>query len=272
MYRNIPIYLLSASLALAQSPPPAFEVASVKSAIPGETGGRIQFLPGGTFRGSNVSLNYLIQQVYGMRDFQIVGDPRWLAIIADGHDARYEIQAKGKGIETEAQMKEMVKTLLAERFQLKLHKETRDLPVYALIPAKSGIKLQPTKETRGGGVAIMLRGWIQGSYVSMSELVFSLNRLADLPVIDKTNFTERFDFRLTFTPISAASETADTASNGVCPESFAEFQVRRGMPLLPASCPSLYTAVQEQLGLKLDEQKHPIEVLVINHIERPSAN
>jgi len=256
---RVKLFILAASVALAQAPAPVFEVASVKSAVPGTRGGQVQFLSGGRFVATNVALNFIIQQVYELRDFQIVGAPNMMALIADGYSARYEIQAKGDESATEAQVREMAKALLAERFQLKVHKETRDLPVYALIPAKGGIKLKTAakddKRPPGrGGIANMDRGWIQGSNVAIPALVLVLSRSMDRPVVDKTNFTEAFDFRLTWTPDS------DTSGDGSCPASFAAMQERLGPGPVPTNCPSIFTAVQEQMGLKLDPQKEPIEV------------
>jgi uncharacterized protein (TIGR03435 family) len=268
---RLPLCVLAASLAFGQSPAgPGFEVASVKPAVPGTLGGRVQFLPGGTFIGTNVALTFLIQQVYGLRDFQIVGAANWMSIIADGYSARYEIQGKGDPSATEAQVKEMVKALLAERFQLKVHNETRELPVYALIPAKTGVKLSVANDNgrpRGsGGIAYMVKGWIQGTNVAMPGLIRALSEMVDRPVVDKTNFSEAFDFRLTWTPDS------DPSTDPGCPASFAAMQERLKLKPEAWSCPSIFSAVQEQLGLKLDPQKDPIEVLVIDHVERPSPN
>jgi uncharacterized protein (TIGR03435 family) len=277
-------WVLAASLCVAQSSTPSFEVASVKAAPPGETGGRIQFLPGGRLVVANVALRYIIQSVYEIRDFQIVGDPRWMALIADGNSARYYIDAKGDESASEARVREMAKTLLAERFQLKAHKETRDLSVYALIPAKGGIKLTRTadngKRAPGrGGITALTKGWIQGTNVAMALLVQVLSQeMKDRPVVDETNFTEPFDFRLTWAADSAAP---DAASDSGCPASFAALQERLPAQLKqkrehPAigemSCPSIFTAVQEQLGLKLEPRKEAVEVLVIDYVERPSAN
>jgi uncharacterized protein (TIGR03435 family) len=270
MIIRLTLWTVAGAFALGQTP--AFEVASVRPATPGDTGAFVRFLPGGRFSAVNVPLNFLIQRTYQLRDFQIVGDPRWLAVIADGYAARYMIEAKGDPSAPEAQVQEMVKTLLADRFQLKVHKETRDLPVYALIPAKGGIKLQPAKDNgspRGrGGVASMLRGWIQGTRVPMASLVLALSQSMDRPVVDKTGFSDAFDFRLTWTPDSGA----DASTDGSCPSSFTAFQEQRGMKVETWNCPSIFTAVQDQLGLKLDPQKDPTEVLVIDHVERPSAN
>ncbi|HEY6344754.1 MAG TPA: TIGR03435 family protein [Bryobacteraceae bacterium] len=255
---------LLASLALAQTPPtaPAFEIASVKSSVPGTLGGRIQFLPGGRFRATNAPFKYLLQEVYQIRDFQIVGDRRWMSIIADGYNARYDIEANASDSTTEIQLREMVKALLADRFQLALHMETRELPVYALAPAKGGIKLRQSSASNApsgrGGIAFMVRGWIQGTNVAMPALVRALSELVDRPVVDRTNFTESFDFKLTFTPEDAGRDP-NTPWEGACPPGFAAFREQRGLKPEPESCPSIFTAVQEQLGLRLNPQRDPIE-------------
>jgi len=114
------------------------------------------------------------------------------------------------------------------------------------------------------------RGWIQGTNVSFPQFISALSESVDRPVIDKSGFNDAFDFRLTWTPDSATDAPAD----GSCPSSFAAFAEQRKMDVKPQSwsCPSIFTAVQDQLGLKLDARKEPIEVLVIDHAERPSSN
>lgn len=274
MRRAILTLFAAGGLLLAQ--PAAFEVASVKPAKPGDTGGGVRFLPGGVFRGVNVPLNFLILNIYGLRDFyQLVGDPQAMAVIADGANARYEIEAHADPSATEAQMREMVKALLADRFRLKVHNETRDLPVYALIPAKGGIKVKPAAGSGnsrfpGGAFVSMDRGWIQGNAVKMDTLLQVLTRNTDRPVIDKTGFADPFDFRLTWTPDTGAP--TDATGDGLCPASFAQGQQKLGLQPETWNCPSIFTAVQDQLGLKLDPQKAPVDVLVIDHVERPSAN
>src|SRR5688572_26732168 len=133
---------------------PTFEAVSVKRSVPGTTGGRVQFLPG-RFVGENVPLDFLLQQVYGVRDFQIVAPPELKAIIADSRDSRYQIQAKANDTATPEQVKEMVKMLLADRFGLRLHQEMRALPVYALVQARGGVK--GAREATGppGGVSLV---------------------------------------------------------------------------------------------------------------------
>src|SRR5688572_26757355 len=145
--------------ASAQTATPSFEVASVRRATPGETGGRVQFLPGGRFVAQNVALHFLLQQVYGVRDFQIVAEPKWQAIIADSRDSRYYIEGRGPESATREQLQEMAKTLLAERFGLKLRFEQRALPVYALVVAERGVKAaRPADGTPSGGIALMASG------------------------------------------------------------------------------------------------------------------
>jgi uncharacterized protein (TIGR03435 family) len=274
MVTRMTLWMVAGALALGQTP--AFEVASVKPATPGDTGAFVRFLPAGRFSADNVPLNYLLEQTYQLRDFQIVGDPRWMAIIADGYAARYMIEAKGDASADEAQVREMLKALLADRFALKVHKETRELPVYALIPAKTGIKLQGAKDNgrpRGsGGIGFMVRGWIQGNNVVLPSLISALSEVTDRPVVDKTGFSDAFDFRLTWTPDTGTGADAAAPTDGSCPSSFTTFQEQRGMKVEIWSCPSIFTAVQDQLGLKLDPQKDPTEVLVIDHVEHPSAN
>ena len=110
------------------------------------------------------------------------------------------------------------------------------------------------------------RGFLRGNNVTMPSLVETLRHQVDRPVIDKTGFQAAFDMVLTWTP-----EGSD-AKEGACPAEFATYRQQRGLAPGPMTCPSIFTAVQDQLGLRLDARKEPIEVLVVDHAERPSAN
>jgi uncharacterized protein (TIGR03435 family) len=272
MPRHLCVLLLIGSSLVAVSaqttPKPTFEVASIKRSIPGTTGGRVQFLPGGRFVGENVSLDFLLQQVYAIRDFQIVAAPEWRAIIADGRDSRYQFQARGDEAATPEQLREMVKALLADRFGLRLHWETRTVSLYALVPMKSGPKGARASDGRGGGVATMANGWLRGNGVTTSRLAEALSRHVDRPVIDRTNLDQVLDFDLTWTPISAVP-LADTGS--MCPATLLEMAQKLKWKV-NASCPSIFTAVQDQLGLRLDPQSGPIDVLVIDAIHAPTED
>jgi bla regulator protein blaR1 len=244
----------------AQAPAPTFEVASIKRAEPGIQGGRVRFLPGGRFSGENVYLEFVLQQVYGVRAFQIIAAPQWKAIIGDGRDQRYQIEAKGPESATEAQLKEMAKTLLADRFQLRVHKETRDLPVYALVVAKDGVKGARPNEGKRGGITLVLPGWIRGQRIAPGFLAETLSSYVDRPVLDRTNLTQLLDFDLTWTPQGTGSDVPG------CPLNFQDMAKRMKITL-PTGCPSLFTAVQEQLGLRLEPQQGPVEVLVIDSVQ-----
>ena len=254
----------------AQATKPTFEVASVRRAEPGTRGSRVQLLPGGRFIGENVPLDFILQQVYGVRDFQIIVEPKWRAIVVDGHAPRYQIQALApNGSATPEQLKEMVKTLLAERFALRLHMEVREVPIYALILAKGGIKRAHAVDGFGGGIASMLPGWIRGKGVTAESLAQALSRYVDRPVIDMTNVDRLFDFDLTWTPEAGA--TAGDLDPGGCPSSFREMAARFGWKL-NASCPSIFAAVEDQLGLTLDSRRAKVEVLVIDSVQPPTEN
>jgi uncharacterized protein (TIGR03435 family) len=244
-----------------------FEAASVKRSVPGTTGGRVQFLPG-RFIGENVPLDYLLQQLYGVRDFQIVAAPEWKAIIADGRESRYQMQGKADDTATPDQVKEMVKALLADRFGLRLHKEMRELPVYALVQARGGVK--GSREATGppGGIMLIANGWIRGRGVLPVTLIEVLSRSVDRPIVDRTGLTTVLDFNLTWTPLDATG-AGDSAT--LCPAAFQEMASRL-KETLPSNCPALFTALQEQLGLRLEAQQAPVEVLVIDAVHLPTEN
>jgi uncharacterized protein (TIGR03435 family) len=261
----IGLSLVTATTTTAQTL--TFEAASVRHSVPGTTGGQAQFLPG-RFIGENVSLDYLLQRVYDVRGFQIIAAPEWKAIIADGRDKRYQMQGKAPDTATPEQVKEMVKTLLAERFGLRLHWETRELPVYALVQARGGVK--GAREATGppGGIVLIANGWIRGRGVAVPHLVDVLSRSVDRPIVDRTGLTTVIDFNLTWTPLEVAGAGRSAT---LCPDDFQVMASRLKEPL-PSDCPALFTAVQEQLGLRLEGQQAPIDVLVIDAVHLPTEN
>ena len=291
-------FLAAAGLAVtaaAQGPPLSFEVSSVRRATPGETGGRVQFLPGGRFVAQNVALHFLLQQVYGMRDFQIVAEPPWQAIIADSRTSRYDIEGRGPESATREQLQEMAKTLLAERFGLKVRIEQRPLPVYALVVAGRGVRGARPADGKTGGIASMARGWMRGTGVTTASLARALTSHVDRPVVDRTKLDDQLlDFDLTWTPTdggaaatiggarvtraddvdaAAASAPAGSLPDGACPPSFQEMakQLNDGRARV-FTCPSIFTAVEEQLGLKLEAQNAPTDVLVVESVRLPAEN
>src|ERR1700682_101130 len=155
--------LASAPMAHTQDPPKQFEVASIKPADPNGHGVRIQMAPGGRMTANGVTVKFLIQQAYTVKDFQITGGPNWI-----GSD-RYDIstKAEGEGQITPEQLRVMMQGLLADRFKLTFHRETKEMPVYALVVGKNGPKMHETerapdgdREGRGGAQIRMSRGQI----------------------------------------------------------------------------------------------------------------
>jgi bla regulator protein BlaR1 len=240
------------------SKPPAFEVASIKPGDPSARGVRIQINPGGRFTAANVNLKFLIQYAYGVRDFQIAGAPGWA-----GSD-RYEISAKPEEGEnaTQDQLKLMMQTLLADRFQLTFHRETKELPVYALVVGKNGSKLQQAEAANRPELR-MGRGMMSAKGVSMEMLANQLAQQLGRSVIDRTGLKGQYDMKLEWTPDT--SEPRDPMKGDVRATPDAA-------PAPDAAGPSIFTAIQEQLGLKLEGQKGPVDILVIDHVEKPSAN
>ena len=260
---------------------PKFEVASIKPSQE-QRFMMVRALPGRLT--ATAPLRLLIQNAYTAQAFQIVGGPGWI------DSERFAIEAKAGGDASRAQIFLMLQSLLEDRFQLKIHRETRELPVYALVPARSGVKLPPPKEggcanlapealpdPNGGrmtppgqgqpalmpcgraGVMLAAGGArLGGGKVLMAEFIRMLSMVLGRPVMDRTGFTELFDARLEFQPD----------------------EVTEGLPAPPpgaaaasdSNYPSILSALQEQLGLRLETTKGPVEAIVIDHVERPTAN
>jgi uncharacterized protein (TIGR03435 family) len=247
------ICLLGAPQIRAQSAPetaPAIEVSTVKrSDYPGVLIG----LPGRTLTTRGTTLKDILQWAYNVHPRQVSGGPGWI------DSDKFDIVAKPEGgvfLDGE-QIKTMLRTLMADRFQLKLHHETKDLPVYALTIGKNGPKMKVRTDGDGGAPFSLLIGgprWPvrnapMGLMVSVLQMV-----VLDHPVLDKTGLTGNFDFDLVWTP-----DETQFGGRGA------------SMPGDP-NAPNIFTAIQEQLGLKLEAQKAQVDVLVIDSAEKPSEN
>ena len=255
--------IFAAAVAWGQSAAPlAFEVASVKQAAPSAAPGQRRAISIGADRVDfpNVTLWYCITYAYGMKSYQVFG-PSWL------RDARYEVAAKGPAGATREQLPGMMQTLLAERFKLHVHHETRELSGLVLLVGKNGRKLKEAAATSGdgaGGASIGMSASPTGERLdikgaSMATLATTLTGLLGRPVVDKTGLTGRYDFALEF----SRSETAGPGATGGYNEP----------PPLPPPPPgaepglSIYSVIQD-LGLRLDLQKLPLDVIVIDHAEK----
>jgi uncharacterized protein (TIGR03435 family) len=225
--------------AQAPTPPSSFEVASVRL-IPPSQGGMISVTPPGspTFTATNVNLEILIAMAYGVDSDNISG-PSWLG------SQQYDVTAKVEGNPrlTYEQLRAPLQKLLEERFQLAVHRETKEGSGYALVAAKSGPKL---RESKGDSPhAYIIKGGLRLQNVSLDSLAGSLTRPTGRPVVNETGIKGNFDITLDYAPEGATN----------------------------SEMPSLFTALQEQLGLQLVTRRVPIEVLVIDRVERvPSEN
>jgi uncharacterized protein (TIGR03435 family) len=266
---SIFVFPFLASAVLAQTikselPKPQFEVATVKPNKTGESGASIGPRPGGRLNGTNQTARNLIRNAFNLQPYQMIGGPDWMDsdrfdIVAKAADA--DLDEKGM-LPGPQQYMLRLQALLEDRFRMVTHWETRELPVYALIVAAEG-KLGPALRVHAGdcerariggtpptskcGTRTNLTatgGQVSGVGISMQTFARNLAGATGRNVIDKTGLVGGYDFELTFIP----DQSADT--NG----------------------PSLFTAVQEQLGLKLDAQRAPVEVLVIDRLERPTAD
>lgn len=227
--------------ALTLSAQSAFEVASVRLTPPGSTGNTYLSPPGAAaFTATNVTLDVLIEIAYGVDENQISKAPVWLG------SQHYDVSAKpeGPGGLAYAQMKKPLQQLLDRRFGLAVHRENKEVDGYALVIAKGGPKLSKSTEDSGRNKFILPNG-IRFDHTVIATFAAALARPTGRPVVDKTGLTGDFDIDLKYAPEKA----------------------------LDSSLPSIFTALQEQLGLKLESTKVPFEMLVIDHVNRvPTEN
>jgi bla regulator protein blaR1 len=238
--------LLSATLR-AQT----FNAASIKRSQPGNpNGSTFEYQRGGALRVRNGTLRGLIESAYDIRDFQIIGGPGWL------DTDRFDVLARSESDESQAPRPGDMKTtrlklqsLLADRFRLVVRHETRDVQEYVLGVDKDGAKLVAEKSATAPSSGIESTcGHMTGTGASMTNLTLYLSRQLRRPVVDATGLTEKYNFQLSWTPeLAPCSESSENA-------------------------PSLVTALREQLGLKLESAKGPVDVVVVDRAERPTED
>ena len=274
----LPVTLLALEVLYGQAaatPPaadavPKFEVSTIKPSTPGSDGRiRVMYTEDGISY-TGIPMLFLLREAFNVEDDRILGEPGSIK------SNRYDIEAKVDGADVPKldklnidQRKQMLLDLLIDRFNLKFHHESRQLPVYVLLVAKGGFKLKtqapeppgpdgksdPKQRLMGG------RGKIDAEGISVEALSHMLSQQVGHTVLDKTGLTGHYDFELVWTPDDAATPTARGGDASQANPNAAD-----------EVAPSLFTALQEQLGLKLESQKAPIDVVVIDHIEPPSAN
>ena len=201
----------------------------------------------GRFKAINATVSFLIQYAYGIKDFQLSGGPGWM------DSDKFDIDATGEKAD-DRQFPQMMRSLLTDRFQLKFHRDTRTLPVFDLVVTKDGPKFKHATDTevagtRGGG------GQITVSKGTLANLASLLSNILGRKVTDKTGLAGDYDMTLKWTPDDY--QPPPLKPNGPPPD---------------PNSPSIFTAVQEQLGLKLESSKGPVEVIVVDSVQKPSEN
>jgi uncharacterized protein (TIGR03435 family) len=243
-----------------------FEVASVKPSSSNDARTLLQVLPGGGLRTSGATVRFLVTLAYQVHSFQILDGPGWIG--SDRFDIVATVDRSKPGADEPAdptkltaaqlsniqnQMRPRLVALLAERFGLKVHREMREQPIYELVVTKGGPKIEVVAGNFGG--LHIARGQFVGEGSTVDMLSSALANQVERPVVDRTGLVGSFNFKLSWTPPDAA------IPNGPDPLSTPD-----------QTGPSIFTAVREQLGLELKATKGPAEVLIIDHVERPSAN
>ena len=263
--------LLTVAPAFAQQPRPksevptsptlTFETASIKINRSGDGRTSMRMLPGGHIEARNRTLQLLMQAAYAVQDFQIIGGPKWLT------STRFDITTRGGDRQvTQNDARAMLQTLLADRFKLAVHHETREFSVYALRLARDGRlgasmrrpdadcfvgRGAPPPPPQPGDSRPVVCGFTESAGdltargVDMPALAIELTEYTDRPVVDQTGLKGNFNLSLKWSPDASAAD---------------------------ANFPSIFTAVREQLGLKLERIKGPVNVLVIDRVEMPSED
>ncbi|HEY2470352.1 MAG TPA: TIGR03435 family protein [Terracidiphilus sp.] len=264
---------------------PKYDIASIKPYKADDGRVMMQITPDGISL-HGVPLRLMVQESLGVEQDRILGEPAWIS------SSRYDIEAKVEPEEAPKlkdlkmeQRNAMMLQLLVDRFNLKYHHEKRELPMYALVVAKSGLKMKPTKPDEdppqtdapksgdapkpGDGAPKMGRhmfmmnpGHLESTGASTDMLAHVLSRQLSRTVMNKTGLTGEYDFALDYTPDNMPMPVHGGPEGGPKPEGQSA----------DAGAPSLFTAVEEQLGLKLEATKAMVDVIVIDHIDMPSEN
>jgi uncharacterized protein (TIGR03435 family) len=250
---------------------PTFDVASVKPNHSDDEPASV-VLPGGRYTATNVTLRTLVRSAYGVHDNQLVGGPSWI------NSERFDVIAKAEGYTTPSAFRDqarlMLRPLLADRFKLVLRRERRDLPVYALVLAKSGRGFGPqfrrsdardcngvlkAMSTVAGaaepavplpcGAEIYRPGHLAARSMALSNFVLNMSRWTDRVVVDRTGLEGKFDWDLQWMPEDLTIDSAGA------PEG-----------------PSLFAALRDQAGFRLERQRSSVEVLVVEGAERPERD
>jgi len=266
---------------LDAAPSTVFEAASIKPQAPSSDGSirtMVQFPPNGRLTAAGATVKTLICVAYGLSDFQVLGGPNWIEedrydVLATPGSALEEQLQKMKSDDNTQAKRQMLQALLADRFKLILHHDTKELPIYGLVVAKSGSKLQETKPddanpdaanapahpTNKGRMRMSIDSGsieITATGMAMDGLARQLASQLHSTVQNNTGLKGIYDFTLRFTPDDAPMDASGGANAS----------------LADNGGTSIFAAVQDQLGLKLESKKGPVEIVVVDHVDKPSDN
>jgi uncharacterized protein (TIGR03435 family) len=272
------LFAMAVMSAASQTPPqrPAFDVASIKPSDPNQPGGAIMNQPGGRLVIAGMPLRELVKYAYRLQDFQLEGGPPWARTDLWNIEARAE---EGSADLAAARLQ----SLLEDRFQLKTHRETKEVPVYELTVARRGSKMKrspdqtpPRPPQRGElrprpiqPVGTLDRfsmrvsaGSLEAVAMDMPSIVGALSSILRRTVVDKTGLNGRYDVTLQWTPEGGNNAVPGVGQTGAAVP--VASPVDRG--------PTLFTAIQEQLGLNLDSAKAPVDIIIMDSVQKPSEN
>jgi uncharacterized protein (TIGR03435 family) len=242
----------------SQAPPaekPSFEVASIKTNAQSGFSPSSMNIAGNRYTVTGTTLRRLIMEAYNLRDWQVTGGPSWInqdqwdveAVADDGVPLRF-FDAEDPSRPTAASL--MMQSMIENRFQFKFHREMKELPVYELTLTRTGPKFNLSMEQQSLGSHLLGRGEIDQQAEPFATFANLLSRFLDRTLINKVDLSGLYDIKLQWNPALRVE----------------------GEPLPASDRPSVFTAVQEQLGLNLKSSKGPVQVLVIDSVQKPSEN
>jgi len=252
--RKVAAAMLTVFGLAAQAPDLQFEVASLKPSQPGTGARGIRPAPGGRrYVANGVPLKLLITVAYRLRGDQVSGEPGW------AESELYDMSAEAERPSTMDELHIMLQNLIKERFKLQMHSETKERPVYILSVDKAGVKMKPHEIGSAGDPWIEQPefGKLTAKFTPMDYFAWRLSQMLDRPVLDRTGLKGGYDFDLSWTPD--------------LPPGFPEGGQINGQAV-DTSGPTIFAALEKQLGLKLEPQKGPVDILVIDHAEKPGDN
>jgi uncharacterized protein (TIGR03435 family) len=245
--RYLCVFAVAAGLVFGQSTPSEFEAAVIRPHKDGDTSSSTNLRPGGRVEARNVPLLRMIMAAYDVTEYQIVGGPAWI------REDRWDLDAKAEGLPANAQPDQvlpLLKKLVEDRFGLQVRRELRPMPAYRLAVDRGGHKMTPATDAGLGGSARTQNGVksmrIEAKHMPMKEFAQTLSRRLDRPIVDRTELAGNYDFTLEWSPDPVAADDGAGAS--------------------------VFTAIREQLGLRLESAREDVEVLVIVGAERPAGN